>query len=54
LHGIEHGHANMLAAAFTWRYASDNLRAIVDALLGVKCALATGDALASDLAVPIN
>jgi hypothetical protein len=35
----------MRLAAFTWRCSANYLRAVVDRLLGVKRALATGKAL---------
>ena len=42
-HGVEHRHAEVLLAAATGRDAGNDLRAVVDALLRVKRALAAGE-----------
>src|SRR5690606_9086465 len=46
---IEDRQAEMLAAAAARRDAGDDLRAVLEALLRVECALPAGDALADDL-----
>ena len=49
-HGVEHRQVEMLLAAAARRDAADHLRAVLDALLGVKGALLAGEALADHLA----
>ena len=47
-HGVEHRQPEVLLAAAARRDAADQLRAVVEALLGVESALLAGEALADD------
>ena len=51
-HGVEHRHAEaLLTATGPACTPADDLRAVLDALLGVERTLVAGNALANDLAV---
>ena len=53
-HGVKYRQAQVRGAAFAWRYAANHLRTVGNCLFGVKCPLATGEALADNLGIFIN
>src|SRR5210317_163381 len=53
-HRVVHRHAEVLLAATSRRYASDDLGAVLDALFSMEGPLVTRDALAEDLAVFVD
>ena len=54
VHRVEHGHAERGLAALARRDAGDELRAVLEAILGMKLARLAGDALANDAGVFID
>src|SRR4029077_7254012 len=53
-HGVEYGHVEMLRSAFAWCDACDDLRAVLQHLLGMKAAFAAGEALDDNARALIN
>src|SRR5690606_21034440 len=54
MHGVEHGHSDVLLAATAGRHAAHEARAVVEALLGMKSALLAGEALADDAGMLVD
>src|SRR5699024_3106457 len=51
---VEDRHAHVILTALAGRDATNHLRAVLDGLLGVKAALAAGNALTDDFGVFVN
>src|SRR5690625_4908965 len=54
IHGVEDRQAQVILTALAGRDATNHLRAVLDGLLGVKAALAAGNALTDDFGVFVN